>query len=87
MEWRKIDKYGPNRPDQGSTFFGRFSADLYGDNLLVLKNEAKDESDKLYCCPLGDLDSWSTIDVEGFQWIRAIGNFVIYKNLLYVCAT
>ena len=49
MKWRKIEQKEPN-PGQDSEFFGRFSADVYGDNLLILKNEAKDESDKLYYC-------------------------------------
>jgi len=50
MKWRKIEQSGTSTPGQDSTFFERLSTDIYGDNLLILKNETKDESDQLYCC-------------------------------------
>jgi len=49
MKWKKIEQKDP-KPGQDSEFFGRFSTDVYGDNLLVLKNETEDQHDKLYCC-------------------------------------
>ena len=102
MNWRKIEQSDP-QPGQNSKFSGRLSVGVYGDHLLVFKNEKRDEYDRLYCCNrrrnlfclflttfLDTLGPWSMIDVAdkvGLGGIRMIGNSVIYKNKLYACVT
>ena len=99
MQWRKIEQYDPE-PGQNSIFINRLSVDIYGNFMLVLKNELEGGCDRLYCCDrrkpflfyltvflLDTLDSWSSLDVRGLGGIKMIGNSVIYRNLFYVALT
>ena len=97
MKWRKI-KQKDSHPGLDSTVFYRFSADVYGNHLLILKNEAENEVDKFYYCNrrtcssysfltlfIDDLGSWSAINVDGLGGIKTVGNSVTYNNTFYAC--
>jgi len=73
MEWRRIEE----KQD-------RFSLDLDGTHLKILKDKNCDGIDKLYYRHI--LESWTTNDVTGLDSFRMVGNSVIYKNMFYVCA-
>jgi len=97
MEWGKIEHKDP-QSGQGSTFRGRLSVDVYGNQMLVLKNDKKtDETCYIVAIDvffsfilrlilsLDTLDSWSMIDVKSDGLTKMVGNSVIYKNILSAC--
>ena len=49
MRWREI-KEEDLQSGQDSEFIDRLSVDVYGDHLLVMKNESENGYDRLYCC-------------------------------------
>ncbi len=99
MNWRKI-KTKESHPGLESTVFYRFSADFYGNHMLVIKNDAENEVDKFSYCNrriclfylfltlfIDDLSSWSTINVEGLGGVKLVGNAVTYNGVLFACVT
>jgi len=49
MQWRQIEQKNPE-PGQDSQYMNRLSVDVYGENMLVMKNEEDGGFDELYCC-------------------------------------